>query len=64
MVTFDKNFCVLGSEGKISFGADYNLLTLNSAGHVVHNTESSEVTITVNSWLFVLLQSRRLEADG
>ncbi|MCU0378287.1 MAG: hypothetical protein MUC78_08505 [Bacteroidales bacterium] len=45
MVTFDKNFCVLGSEGKISFGADYNLLKLDGAGQVVHNAESSELTV-------------------
>ncbi len=65
MVTFDKNFCVLGSEGKISFGADYNLLKLNSAGHVVHNTESSEVTIQsiLGFSFFFSTDALRLMAD-
>jgi hypothetical protein len=45
MVTFDRNFCILGSEGKINFGVNYDLLTMNSAGHVIHNTDSSTVKI-------------------
>ena len=45
MVTFDRNFCILGSEGKINFGADYNLLTVSSAGQVVHDTESSDLNV-------------------
>lgn len=45
MVTFDRNFCILGSEGKISFGANYGLMTLTSAGHVIHNIDSSTVRV-------------------
>jgi hypothetical protein len=43
MVTFDRNYCILGSEGKINFGVNYDLMTLNSAGHITHNTDSASV---------------------
>ncbi|MBE0676103.1 MAG: hypothetical protein IH591_15715 [Bacteroidales bacterium] len=45
MVTFDKNFCVLTGEGKISFGTDYDLLTMANAGRTFHNTDSSRLTV-------------------
>jgi len=44
MVSFDKNFCVLASEGKINFGTNYGLLKMTSAGNVIHNTDSSKIT--------------------
>ena len=45
MVTFDKNFCVLGSEGKVTFSTDFDLLKMESAGNVIHNTDSARVTV-------------------
>ena len=45
MVTFDRNFCILGSEGKINFGVNYDLMTLNSSGHITHNLDSSSVKV-------------------
>ncbi len=43
MITFDRFFCTLTSEGKIDYGMNYDLLTLSSSGRVVHNTDSSTV---------------------
>lgn len=45
MVTFDRNMCLLLSEGKINFGVNYGLLRLNSSGAVTHNTDSSRVEV-------------------
>ena len=45
MVTFDRNFCVLGSEGRIDFGVDYDRLSLSSAGNIIHNTDSATVRV-------------------
>ncbi|HUW91942.1 MAG TPA: hypothetical protein VMV74_02165 [Bacteroidales bacterium] len=45
MVTFDRNFCVLGSEGKVTFSTDFDLLKMESAGNVIHNTDSASVTV-------------------
>lgn len=45
MVTFDRNYCILGSEGKIDFGTNYDHLKLASAGKVVHITDSASVTV-------------------
>lgn len=44
MVSLDKNFCVLTSEGNISFGTNYGLLGMTNAGTVIHNTDSSRLT--------------------
>ncbi len=45
MVTFDRNMCLLLSEGKIDFGVNFGLLRLNSSGNVNHNTDSSRVEV-------------------
>lgn len=45
MITFDRNFCILGSEGVINFGVNYDLLKMKSAGIVVHDTDSSLVSV-------------------
>ncbi len=45
MVTFDRNMCILESEGTISFGLNYDLLKLKGAGSVTQNTDSSSVKI-------------------
>lgn len=43
MVTFDRNLCLLLSEGKIDFGVNYDLLKVSSSGNITHNTDSSRV---------------------
>ena len=45
MITFDRNMCLLLSEGKINFGVNYDLLKLNSSGYITHNTDSSRVEV-------------------
>jgi hypothetical protein len=45
MIALDKNFCVLTSEGKINFGANYDLLTMTNAGKTIHNTDSGKLTV-------------------
>jgi len=45
MVTFDVNYCLLGSEGKLDFGTSFDLFEMESAGTVNHNTDSSLVTV-------------------
>jgi hypothetical protein len=45
MITFDRNFCILASEGRINFGVNYDLLTLNSSGRVIHDTDSMTVDV-------------------
>ncbi|MBM3419571.1 MAG: hypothetical protein FJY11_00390 [Bacteroidetes bacterium] len=45
IVTFDKNFCLLTGEGKIDFGANFDLLKLQTAGRTLHNTDSSKLTV-------------------
>ncbi len=43
MVSFDRNLCLLESEGKINFGVNYDLLTMVSSGRIVNNTDSALV---------------------
>jgi len=43
MITFDRNYCNLVSEGKINFGVNYDLATLSSSGRVINNIDSSTV---------------------
>ena len=43
LVTFDRNFCVLSGEGKINFGADFDLLKMETAGKVIHTLDSGKV---------------------
>jgi hypothetical protein len=45
LITLDKNYCILSGEGKLNFGADYDLLKLSSAGKVIHETDSGNVNI-------------------
>ena len=45
VVNFDKNFCVLSGEGKLSYGANYDLFKMNSAGKYIHNIDSGKVNI-------------------
>ena len=45
LVSFDRNFCVVTGEGKLDFGAKYDLVKLSGAGNVVHNLDSGKVNI-------------------
>jgi hypothetical protein len=45
MIAFDKNFCLLSSEGNIDFGAKLDLVKLSSAGKVIHSIDSGKVNI-------------------
>jgi hypothetical protein len=61
MVTFDRNFCMLGSEGKIDFGVNYDLLRVNSAGSIIHNTDSSTVRVRTMLGLSFYFSDEALE---
>jgi hypothetical protein len=45
MLAFDKNFCILSGEGKINFGAKYDLVKLASAGKMIHSIDSNKIDI-------------------
>jgi hypothetical protein len=45
MVAFDKNYCVLSSEGNVNFGANFDLVKITSAGKVIHAIDSGKVSI-------------------
>jgi hypothetical protein len=45
LIAFDKNFCILSSEGKMNFGANYNLLKMSAAGKVIHDIDSARINI-------------------
>lgn len=45
MLAFDKNFCILSGEGKLNFGANYDLVKMSSAGKVIHTLDSNKVNI-------------------
>ncbi|MGE5419652.1 MAG: hypothetical protein ACM3UT_05670 [Chloroflexota bacterium] len=45
LVALDNSFCVLTSEGKVNFGAKFDLVNLASAGNVTHTVDSGKVTI-------------------
>ncbi len=45
MVSLDRNLCTLSGEGKIEFGANFDLVKMGSAGNVVHTTDSNRVDI-------------------
>jgi hypothetical protein len=45
MVTFDRNFCEVYSEGPANLGTDFVLFNTNSAGSVTHDTDSNIVDI-------------------
>lgn len=44
-ISFDKNFCIIAGEGKMNFGANFDLLKMNSAGKAIHNLDSGKVNI-------------------
>jgi len=45
MIAYDRNYCLLSGEGKLNFGADFDLVTMTSAGKVIHNLDSGDVNI-------------------
>ena len=45
MITLDKDFCILSSEGKINFGTNFDLAKMSSAGKVIHGIDSGKVDI-------------------
>lgn len=45
MVAFDKNYCVISSEGQLDFGTKFDLVKMNSAGKVIHTLDSNRVNI-------------------
>jgi hypothetical protein len=45
MVTLDRNRCVLAGEGKIDFGAKFDLVKMAGAGNIVHTIDSNKVDI-------------------
>lgn len=45
MISLDRNQCILSGEGKIDFGANFDLVKMASAGSLVHTTDSNKVDI-------------------
>ena len=45
LITLDKNYCILSGEGKMNFGANYDLMKMTAAGKVVHDTDSGKINI-------------------
>jgi hypothetical protein len=45
MIAYDRNYCILSGEGKLNFGANFDLVKMNSAGKVIHNLDSGKVSI-------------------
>jgi hypothetical protein len=45
MVAFDRNYCILSSEGKLNFGANFDLVKMTAAGKVLHTLDSGNVNI-------------------
>jgi hypothetical protein len=45
MVSFDKFYCTLAGEGKLNFGAKFDLVNLTAAGKLVHSIDSGKVDI-------------------
>jgi hypothetical protein len=45
MITLDRNFCLLASEGLINFGAKYDLVKFAGAGSARHLIDSNKVNI-------------------
>jgi hypothetical protein len=45
MVALDKSQCILSGEGKLNFGASFDLVKMSESGSVVHTTDSGKVQI-------------------
>ncbi len=44
-IAFDKSFCIISGEGKLNFGANFDLLKLGSSGKIIHALDSGKVNI-------------------
>ena len=44
-IAFDKSFCILSGEGKLNFGANFDLLKMSSAGKVIHAMDSNRLDV-------------------
>ena len=44
-IAFDKNYCVISSEGKINLGSNFDLVTMSGAGKVIHSIDSNKINI-------------------
>jgi hypothetical protein len=45
IVSLDRNLCTLSGEGKIDFGANFDLVKMVSSGNIVHTIDSNKVDI-------------------
>ena len=45
MISLDRTYCVLSGEGKLNFGANYNLMKIACSGNVIHSIDSGNVNI-------------------
>ena len=45
MITFDRSFCILSSEGIMDFGTNFDLLKMTNAGRTIHSIDSSKLTL-------------------
>jgi hypothetical protein len=45
MIAYDRNYCILSSEGNLNFGTNYDLVKMTSAGKVIHTLDSGDVNI-------------------
>ncbi|HPM19053.1 MAG: hypothetical protein GT598_15160 [Bacteroidales bacterium] len=45
LVSLDRNSCILSGEGRLNFGASLDLVKMNTAGTIRHNTDSGKVNI-------------------
>jgi hypothetical protein len=44
-IVFDKSYCILSGEGKLNFGANFDLVKIGSAGKIIHAMDSGKVDI-------------------
>ncbi len=45
MIAFDRNYCILSGEGKLNFGANFDLVNMSASGKVIHSLDSGTVDI-------------------
>ena len=45
LIAFDRNYCVLSGEGKLDFGTNFDLVSMKSAGKIIHRVDSGDVKI-------------------
>jgi len=45
MIAYDRNYCILSSEGRLNFGTNFDMVNMSSAGKVLHRIDSGDVSI-------------------